>query len=135
MTFFFTFPPLHLHHEELSFSPQAFLFHSIFIVNLPWSYVIPSPYYFFHHSFFILPFPIITFTPAITEITFRLHSTLLISIPLKFSFCPPRLFISRHRRQPLAAFLIILTLIISLKVPAVHYLYVLDVLYPIKAVC
>eukprot|EP00064_Thunnus_orientalis_P004251 superscaffoldBa00000383_g4262 len=73
--------------------------------------------------YFILPFSIIPTTPVITEITTLLYLT----IPLTFSFRPPPLFISRHRHRPLAAFLVfiipIITLIISLTVPAEQYLY------------
>lgn len=137
----FLFPPLHLH---LVFLLNQFLyisFSSPFSLSSSIPHALISCYSLTLSSplsplqYFILLFSIIPTTPVITEITTLLYLT----IPLTFSLCPPPLLISRHRHRPLAAFLVfiipIITLIISLTAPTVLYLYVLDVLNSIKAVC
>lgn len=136
-------PPLHLHHHHLSFPTQPFLYISPSLSSLchhqstvPWSRVFPSPYHllFLHYSTSSSSSLSTTSIPAITEIT-TLHS--YITIPLTFSL---RLLISRHCHRPLALhspvfIILIITLIISPTVPEAQYLYVLDVLYSINAVC
>ncbi len=107
--------------------------------TLPWSRVIPSPYHllFLHYS--TSSSSSLSSPPLLPSQKSLLRSHPYITIPLTFSVCPPRLLISCHCHRPLAArrvfIILIITLIISPAVPKVQYLYVLDVLYSIKAVC